>query len=188
MEEVLVVSTPKQAETLCGLLKECGLNDMRCVQSGGEARRLLAQASYEMVLINTPLSDEFGHELARFCALQTDAGVAVLVNAAHADDVSADIEDDGAFVVAKPVNRPMLFQAIKLIRASRRRMLGLHQENIRLQGKLEEIRLVNRAKSVLMEYVHMTEPQAHRHIEKRAMDTRQSRREIAESILKTYEK
>lgn len=65
--------------------------------------------------------------------------------------------------------------------------MGLKSENQRLQKQIEEIRLVNRAKCVLIQYLSMTEPQAHRYIEKQAMDLRTPRREIAERILKTYE-
>ena len=52
---------------------------------------------------------------------------------------------------------------------------------------MNEVRIINRAKCCLIEYLKMTEPQAHRYIEKQAMDLRQTKREIAESILKTYE-
>nr|WP_283242870.1 ANTAR domain-containing protein [Fumia xinanensis] len=81
----------------------------------------------------------------------------------------------------------MFYQAIKLISASRRRILGLKNENVRLQKKIEEIRLVDRAKCALIEYLGMTEAQAHRHIEKQAMDLRMTRREVAQGILQTYE-
>ena len=52
---------------------------------------------------------------------------------------------------------------------------------------MDEIRVVNRAKWVLIEYLHMNEAQAHRYIEKQAMDMRLTRREVAESLIKTYE-
>ena len=66
-------------------------------------------------------------------------------------------------------------------------MLGLRDENIQLQQKIEEIRLVDRAKCALIQYLNLTEAQAHRYIEKQAMDLRLSRRQVAEAILKTYE-
>ncbi len=47
--------------------------------------------------------------------------------------------------------------------------------------------LIKRAKSVLMEYLGFTEPQAHRYIEKHAMDMRVTKIEIARNILKIYE-
>ena len=60
-------------------------------------------------------------------------------------------------------------------------------QNQKPQNKLEEIRLIDRAKCVLIQYLNMTEQQAHRYIEKQSMDLRQSRVVTAESILKTYE-
>ncbi len=52
---------------------------------------------------------------------------------------------------------------------------------------MEDVRLVGRAKCILMTHMHMREPEAHRYIEKQAMDRRTTRRAIAEGILKTYE-
>ena len=51
---------------------------------------------------------------------------------------------------------------------------------------MNEIRLVNRAKWLLISEVKMDEPSAHRYIEKQAMDRCISKREVAEEIIKTY--
>ena len=66
-------------------------------------------------------------------------------------------------------------------------MVSLQSENTKLHQKIQEIRLVDRAKCTLIQDLHMTEQDAHRYIEKQAMDLRMTRREIAEEILKTYE-
>ena len=60
-------------------------------------------------------------------------------------------------------------------------------ENAALHNKLSELRLVNRAKCVLIQYLGIGEAQAHRYIEKQAMDQRVSKRGLAEIIIKTYE-
>ena len=52
-----------------------------------------ADADWQVILINTPLSDEFGHELAVFAAGSTGAGVVLLVKAEMADEVAARVED-----------------------------------------------------------------------------------------------
>ena len=49
------------------------------------------------------------------------------------------------------------------------------------------MKIVNRAKSMLMQYLNLTEEQAHRHIQKQAMDLRKTQRAVAEDILKTYQ-
>ena len=51
---------------------------------------------------------------------------------------------------------------------------------------MAEIRLVNRAKWVLIEQLKMTENEAHKFIERQAMDRCVTRRTIAETILATY--
>ena len=53
--------------------------------------------------------------------------------------------------------------------------------------KIEELRLVNRAKWLLIECLHMTEPDAHRYITRQAMEQRTGKREIAENIIRTYQ-
>ena len=54
------------------------------------------------------------------------------------------------------------------------------------EEKMKEIRLVNRAKWVLIDELKMSEADAHRYIEKQAMDRCVSRRKIAEEIISTY--
>ena len=54
------------------------------------------------------------------------------------------------------------------------------------EKKIEEIRLVNRAKWLLIECLGMKESDAHRYIEKQAMDLRISKSEMAENIIRTY--
>ena len=51
---------------------------------------------------------------------------------------------------------------------------------------MEEIRIVNRAKWLLISEIKMDEPNAHRYIEKQAMDRCVSKRVIAEEIIQTY--
>ena len=47
--------------------------------------------------------------------------------------------------------------------------------------------MIDRDKCILIQYLNMTESEAHRYIEKQAMDMRTTRKTIAEGILRTYE-
>ncbi|WP_101910528.1 ANTAR domain-containing response regulator [Marasmitruncus massiliensis] len=184
----LVVSSSTQGQNLLAdLLKVAGNTAPVCASSGNEARRMLVDQEFELIIINTPLSDEFGHELAIAVTHRSSAGIILLVKSELADDVSARVEDYGVLVVSKPIGRPLFYQALKLAEASRKRLMGLQSENTRLQSKIEEIRLVDRAKCALIQYLDMTEQQAHRYIEKQAMDLRTTRKNIAQNILQTYE-
>jgi response regulator NasT len=63
----------------------------------------------------------------------------------------------------------------------------MQTENEHLRQKIEDIRIVDRAKWILVSYMQMNEKEAHRYIEKQAMDLRTTKREVAEGLLKTYE-
>ena len=78
-------------------------------------------------------------------------------------------------------------QTLRLLCITRERLRGMEKKAVTLQEKMEEIRLVNRAKWLLIEELKMTEQEAHRYIEKRAMDRCVTRRAVAEQILSTYQ-
>ena len=68
----------------------------------------------------------------------------------------------------------------------RERLRRKEKKAISIEEKMEEIRLINRAKWLLISELKMDEPEAHRYIEKQAMDRCVSRREVAVEIIKTY--
>lgn len=63
----------------------------------------------------------------------------------------------------------------------------MDRRNRALQEKMTDIRTINRAKWLLIEQLRMTESEAHYYIERQAMDTRLSRREVAENIIRSYD-
>ena len=50
----------------------------------------------------------------------------------------------------------------------------------------QERKIIGDAKQLLMERNHLSEEEAHRYVEKQAMDRRLSRRRVAEEILEQY--
>ena len=188
MESMLIVSSMEKAKSLlCEWAKTGSVSQVYTADSGSEARQWLIDNECDLLVINAPLRDEFGHELALMASESTTAGVVLLVKSELFDEIADKVEDAGVFMVEKPLNCTLYFQALRLASASTHRIRGLQSENEILKKKIEEIKLVDRAKRVLMQYLSMNEPQAHRYIEKQAMDMRMSRMEIAQSILRTYE-
>jgi response regulator NasT len=57
----------------------------------------------------------------------------------------------------------------------------------KLKNELEEVKVVNRAKLLLMQCLSMSETQAHRYIEKQAMNRRTSKLKIAKQVIRTYQ-
>ena len=74
-----------------------------------------------------------------------------------------------------------------VIKVSNHRLQRLRVENDRIQAKLAQVRLVSRAKCLLIERKGLTEAEAHRAIEKEAMDSRRDRGEVAQEIIDTLD-
>lgn len=188
MPRALIVSAGNNAnEYLARHMADLGYTRPAMAASGGEARRQMDAKDFEVIVINAPLPDEFGHELCADAVEKTDAGVIFLAKAAAAEQLLTPLSEEGVLLVTKPFSNTFFLQAIHMAAASNHRLLLLRQENQRMQEKLAQVRLVSRAKCCLIELGHMTEAEAHRYIEKKAMDTRRDRAEVAQEILDSYD-
>ena len=188
LDKVLIVSSSdKTAKALNGLISETGEHQIFAIKTAAGARTIAAADEFEAVIIDTPLSDESGSALAQHIAQTTASCVIMFVKAELLCSLSAKYESIGVIVLPKPISKPIFLQSFKLACTLHGRMVGLKSENNLLKVKIDEIKLVDRAKCVLIQYLGMTEPMAHRYIEKQAMDMRLPKTTIAENILKTYE-
>lgn len=189
MERILIASSnDKAAAMLVSLLKEtfpaCSIS---MASTGLETRRAVGSNDYDCVMINCPLSDEYGNELAEIVTSNSNASCVLLVKNENADVIAEKVGDFGAMVIPKPLNRQTFYRSMRFVYAARKRMLGIQTENLKLHKKLEEIRTINRAKFALMQYLSFTEQQAHRYLEKQAMDLRCTKLEVAQKVIKMYE-
>ena len=188
MGRALIVSAGASSnEYLCARLTELGYTRPLIVPSGAEARRRMLESDFELIVVNAPLPDEFGHDLCATAVEKTDAGVVFLVKAAAAEQLLTPMSEQGVLLISKPFSNTLFLQAVHMAAASNHRLMRLRQENARMQEKIAQIRLVSHAKCCLVEREQMTEAEAHRYIEKQAMDTRRDRAEIAQEILDSYE-
>lgn len=188
LRALVVSSTEKGCDSLCSLIREYeGYVDISKSNSAAEARRLVMDNELDLVVINTPLADESGEDLAVMVTESSLAAPILVVKNEHFDQYQSLYTEQGILVVSKPIIRQMFFQALALARSLRKRLGAMRNENEKLHRKIEEIKLIDRAKWMLIDNLGMDEQQAHRHIEKQAMDMRKSRYDVAVSILKTYQ-
>ncbi|HWR22017.1 MAG TPA: ANTAR domain-containing protein [Feifaniaceae bacterium] len=183
---LLISSTVKGGQLLQDILGAIP-GELALAQSGAEARRNLTEGDYALVVVNAPLTDEFGHDLALDFAANTAAGVVLLVKAELYDEVAERAEPGGIFCLTKPMTRSTMLHTVKLALAAHTRLNQLLQEKRTLERRLEQQRLVDRAKFALMEHASMTEAQAHRYLVKQAMDLRTTKESVANQVLSVYE-
>lgn len=184
---VLVVSNGTQTyDYIASLLPSDEFEPPTLAASGGEAKRLLLSTDFDILIINAPLPDGFGLDFA-LDAATGHMGVLLLTKADLYEQVSFRAEDAGILTLPKPVQRQTLYTSLKLLAAVSTRLAKMEQRAKTLEEKMMDIRLVNRAKWLLISHLGMNETDAHYYIEKQAMDTRRSRREIAEDVIRTYD-
>ena len=184
---LLVSSSEKGSALLIDMLSQNAINDIVTVSNGGDARRMLIDRDFDLCIVNAPLPDESGIAFAKYAASKGMTQVMLIVRAEHYDEICDKVEDLGIFTISRPISRALFWSAFKLCAAASRQLSRMQSQNQQLLQKIEDIRIIDRAKCVLIEYLKMNEPEAHKYIEKQAMDMRMTRRAVAESILKTYE-
>ena len=177
-------------EKLCDLISEIlPKNEYEFLlpaKTAGEVRRLTMDRSVDLVILNAPLKDEFGVQLAQDLA-ENNLGVLLLTGSDVSEQVSYRVEQSGVITLAKPTTKQSLYITLRALTALRSKLLQMEQKTKALQQKVADIHTVNHAKWLLIRHDSMTENEAHRFIEKQAMDMRLSRREVAESIIRTYD-
>ena len=158
LSALIVSSSQKAADYLQDILSRLRFSPVAYAVSIAEAKRRQLENQFDLVIINAPLPDDFGLEFA-----------------------------EALLTFPRPGTRQSITSAIRLAAATHNRLSAFEKRAVKLESKMKEIRLVNRAKWLLIDRYNMSEEEAHKYIEKTAMDNCATRGEIAENIIRTYE-
>lgn len=184
---ILVLSaTESFTSAFSNLIPESRYSPVHIASSVSAAKRLIADHTFDFVIINSPLPDDTGVRFAiDSCAGKGTVVLLLVKNDIH-DDVHDKVAEHGVFTLPKPTSKPTLLQALGWMESARERLRQFEKKSLSLDEKMAEIRLVNKAKWLLISELNMSEPDAHRYVEKQAMDRCISKRLVAEDIIKTY--
>ncbi len=186
LDVAIASKSARTADALTPLLRQCRLRPTCQVDSDVKIRKLVADHPPDLVVINTPLADDFGTRLAMDLA-ERNIPVLILVKNELYEQVSYKLEPYGIITLGKPASGPLLIQSVKILRAMQQKIARLESQKQTLEAKMDEIKLVNRAKWILIGRLNMTEVEANRYIEKTAMDSCRKKGAVAKDIIKMYE-
>ena len=180
---ILIVSSSEQFNIkVKGLLSFKRFNVIEIAKSASQAKRLLLERSFDIVLINAPLSDELGVDFAMDVTGSCSSGILMAAPSEICGDVAEKMVDYGVLTVSKPLKTSELSRGIRLLAAMNNKVRQVDKKLAAMSDKLEELRVVSRAKLKLVEG-GMNEDDAHRFILKQAMDKGLTRRAVAEDII-----
>ncbi len=185
---LIVSSSAKFDDSLLSILINEKYRPIDKVSDISSARRALLEKDYDIVIINAPLPDEFGTELALDVCEKTSSGVMMFVKSDVYSVVDDKVSGYGVLTISRPTTIQTITQSLALLCSTRERLRKMEQKTASIEDKMEEIRIVNHAKWLLIDQLRFSEKEAHKFIEKRAMDRCMSKRAVAEEIIATYNK
>lgn len=184
---VLIVSAAEKFNTsLMELFPDFKYRPVLQVESISSAKRALLEREYDFVVINSPLPDDDGIRFSiDICSGKNSVVMMMIRNEIYAS-VFDKVSQHGVYTLSKPTSKQTINQVLDWMISTRERLGKLEKKTLSLEDKMHEIRIVNRAKWLLITELKMTETDAHRYIEKQAMNRCVSKKDIAEEIINTY--
>lgn len=153
-----------------------------------KAKRLVIEKDFDILIINAPVVDDFGIDFAIDEALRDISGVLIFANAKYEAEIYYKTYQYGILTLVKPSTYGILLQSLRLLSSSLIKKEMLFEKKTDLKSRLEEIKIINTAKLLLIEHKQISEDEAHKYIEKKAMDFRVSKIKIANEIIDEYYK
>ena len=183
---IIAAASEDIRSSLSSMCAEAEITDIT-VTDGGSLKELFAENPYDIALLVLPFEDRFGADTAAFLSKSYDTEVIAFVPSKLYDDVCSKLARSGILILPKSAPRALIINALRNSVHTKEKLDGLREEKQTLTEMVNEMKLVNRAKCVLIEYLRISEKEAHRQMQKRAMDQRITLSEVAADILKTYE-
>lgn len=184
---VLIVSaTDAFTSAFADLLPETKYFPVHTVSSINAARCTLTEKTYDFIIINAPLRDDIGVRFAIDTCCNKQSVVLHIVKSDIYNGIHEQVTEYGVFTLSKPLSKITMTYALNWLESSRERLRQFEKKSLSIEEKMDEIRLVNKAKWILISQLSMSESEAHRYIGKQAMDRCVTKRTIAEEIIKTY--
>lgn len=180
---VLLVSRDNKIISQISAFLAPPLFDLTTTSDFNEARRLATERSFNIIIADS--GDGFDTDFAINVA-DSYSTILLLVPNEHFDEISYRVEGYGILTITKPFEPFYFYNMIKIAIAVQYKVQVLSSQTTKLKVKMEEIKLANRAKMLLMSNMNMSEQEAHRYIEKEAMDNGLKKTAVADKIIRTY--
>lgn len=177
----IIIAFPVSRRTFSGkvktLLQSRGYDEVICVGTAAEALREIRVRDTGLVISCAKLPDMYYRELLDF--LPRGFSLLLLDSAGNI----SNLRETDVVAIALPIKVHDFTSTVQMMTLSAEQeyqaLLQKKKEKQAVQGKKD----IDDAKALLMERNHMSEPEAHRYIQKTSMDTGRTMAETAQMIL-----
>ena len=183
--QALVASKDKAVrESIVKSLKSRGFEAVHETSDGSRAVAMAKLEGPDLVVLDDELNDVNGIMAAEKIVSSASLPVILIASSDNASLVEKALEAGVMGYVCKPVRETELWAVVGLAIHHYEEVVSLREEVHKLKDTLATRKILEQAKGLLMQN-GMTEEQAHRHMQKIAMNRRASLRAVAEAILLT---
>lgn len=181
---VLVVTKDNKISSSITQMLIPSLFEITICNDFNEARRKINELRYKIIIVDSGDGSDSDFAIDIYDTLST---ILLLAPSHLFDQISYRAEPYGILTLTKPFDAFYFYNIIKIALAVQAKVQRISSQTVKLKEKMEEIRIVNRAKMLLIQNKKMTEQEAHRFIEKEAMDKCIKRTSVAQSIIEENE-
>lgn len=185
---VLLISSSKNFSSGISSALAHDSYEIEIVDNISHAKRIVLEHDYDIIIINAPLVDDFGIDFAIEEAIHNVSGILFFVKPELETEVYYKTYQYGILTLTKPTSAKILLQSLRLLSSTIIKREKVYDKPTDLKNRLEEIKIINTAKLLLIENNHLSEDDAHRYLEKKAMDLRLPKIKIAQKIIDEYYK
>lgn len=165
------------------MLEEEGFSVVGEASDGEAAVRLAREQTPDLVIMDVKMPGMDGLTAAERIVAEELSAVLILTAFSQRDLVHRAAEAGAIGYLVKPFQKSDLVPAIEVALARNAELAALRRESADLSERLEARKVIDRAKGALMDSEGLSEGEAFRVIQKRAMDERRSMRAVAEDII-----
>ncbi len=184
-DSALIISQfPAQAFYIEKTLRDVGCREITFAAAGGLARRTAAVREFDLYIIDSPLADGSGEELALDLAQGNSGQLILAMPSDRLKFIDRRMAAAGVMTVPKPLDGEMLRNTLNAAAAAHKKAAAVPAPNALFVSRPEDLRLITAAKRILIAQ-GMTEPAAHQYIIRTAMDMRLKKTEVAHMIIES---
>ena len=166
------------------ILKDQGFDVVAETDNGKTAVELAQKHRPDLVLMDVKMPIMDGITAAEEITKEQIAPVVLLTAFSQKELVDRAVDAGAMAYVVKPFTPNDLIPAIEVAMIRYEQIRALEKEVGTIRDQFETRKLVDRAKSLLITKMNLTEPEAFRWIQKTSTDRRLSMREVSDTIIK----
>lgn len=188
MEKVLIVSENcKETGILIEILKMIYCYEIQISKTYEESKKKVQEFEFDLCIINSQENNKWLESFAKELITKTNSQVLYLAQNDVFEYTKNIYEDIGIITIPKPIDINIALSTLNVIKILNKKIKKIEKENEKLCKQVQDIKLINRAKFILITHLNMNETEAHKYIEKESMNSRSTKIDVALKILKTYD-